>query len=400
MNKMKRVILLILLFLGSMLNAQQFETGVVLDSIPVANSSKETFALYLPQAYNPKELSPLLIVFSPSAKGKEAVETFVKAAETYNYIIVCSNNSRNGLLDRNFAVAQRLFNHIFSNFNIHPNRFYLAGFSGGSRLATAIATSSDHVAGVIACGAGFSSVPSYIPSTQDFSYAGICGDRDMNYKEMIDVQGYLNRLNFRNTLFTFDGGHKWPPNEQILMAFDWLEIESLKKDHLKKPDSEVLKSYSKNLERAKIALKNNNPLLSVEYYERAINTYDSFFDLDSLRQKLHGIKKSKIYNSTLKFRDKAFKKEAVLTSFFLNRFDRDYENPENADLQWWERQFEKLGKQGAKADFEMPKMIERVRFKVFVAAYMKNNSDTLIPKKNQKAFCKALFSSLYPQGIR
>ena len=394
---MKNTVLLILCGFCSVLTAQQFETGVLIDSIPVANSTNETFALYLPKTYEPDDLSPILFIFSPSGNGKNGVETFVQAAEAHNHILVCSNNSRNGSLDLNFAIAQRLFTHIFETFNINENRLYLAGFSGGSRLATAIATVSDQIDGVIACGAGFSSVPSYMPSTQNFSYAGLCGDRDMNYKEMIDVRRYLNRLNLRNTLFTFHGGHKWPPIEQILMAFDWLEIESLKKGHLKKPDIEISTSYLKNLEGAKIALKNNQPLLSAEYYERAVNTYCSFFNLDSVRQKLQNIKKSKVYISTLKFREKAFKKEDVLTSIFNNRFHSDYENPEKASLKWWEKEFEKLNKQGAKADSEMPKMIERLRFRVFVAAYMKNNSDRFKSRENQVAFCKALISQLYPK---
>jgi len=396
----KRVVLLMLLFLSSILNAQHYELGTIQDSIPVANSNNETFALYLPKAYNPNELSSLVIIFSPSARGKEGVETFVEAAEAYNYILVCSNNSKNGLMNKNFAVAQRLFNHVFSNFSIDENRFYLAGFSGGSRLATAIATSSNNIAGVIACGAGFSPTPDFIPSTQNFAYVGLCGDRDMNYTEMIDVKGYLNKIQFRNTFFPFDGGHTWPPTVQILMAFDWLEIESLRKGHLKKPDSVIMKSYTKNLKGAKNALENNQPLLATTYYERSIKSYGSFFDLDSVRQELQGLKRSKKYVNALKSSEKAFEKEVNLTPIFLKHFNKDYENAENANLKWWKKEFEKLNKQVTKANREMPKMIERLRFRIFVAIYMKNNSDTLKPTENQKAFSKALFEQLYPEGIK
>lgn len=389
--------LLIFCLFSLVSSAQQLETGVIIDSIPVTNSSNESFTLYLPIAYKADIPSPVLIVFSPSGNGKKGVETFVKAAETYNHIIICSNNSRNGSLDRNISIAQRLFNHVFSNFKINENRIYLAGFSGGSRLATAIATQSDQITGVIACGAGFIANPSYMPSKQNFAYAGICGDRDMNFKEMVGVRKYLNRLNHRNTLFTFEGGHKWPPIEQILMAFAWLEIESLKKGHLKKPQSEVMKGYSKHLEGAEIALKNNQPLLAAAYYERIVNTYGSFFNLDSVSQKLQNIKKDKVYIKTLKSREKAFNKEDVWTAILLKRFDSDYENPENANLNWWDSMFKKLSKRGAKADSEMYKMTERLRFKVFVAAYMKNNSDSGKPRGNQLAFCKALVSQLYPK---
>lgn len=383
--------------MGSLLSAQQYQTGVVLDSLAVADSSNETFALYLPTSYAPNKLSPILFIFSPSANGRNAIKAFEKAAETYNYILVCSNNARNGPINRNLDIAQRLFDHIFANFTIREHGIYLAGFSGGSRLASTIATLSGEFEGVIACGAGFSSVPAYRPSTQNFLYAGICGNKDMNYKEMIGVETYLNRLNFRNTLFTFDGGHKWPPNEQIIMAFNWLEIESLKKGHLKKADSEVLKSYTKNLEGAKTAVLDKQLLLAAEYYKRAVKTYGSFFNLDSVRQKLKDIQRNNEYISALKSREKAFKKETVLTSSFLNRFDRDYENPEEATLNWWTKAFEKLNKQGAKDDSEFGNMIERLRFKVFVAAYMKTNSDRSTSSESQVAFCKALVSKLYPK---
>ncbi|MFK7813792.1 MAG: hypothetical protein AB8B59_14960 [Maribacter sp.] len=394
---MKNTALLVLCFFCSALSAQQFETGIIVDSIPIAKSGDETFALYLPKDYKPDELSSILFIFSPSGDGKNGVKTFVKAAEARNYILVCSNNARNGPMNLNFEIAQRLFTHIFKNFNIKEESLYLAGFSGGSRLASAIATLSGQFEGVIACGAGFSPVPSHRPSTQKYSYVGICGDRDMNYKEMIGARGYLNRLNQRNTLFTFDGGHKWPPNEQILMAFDWLEIESLKKGNLEKQDSEVLNSYLKNIEEAKIALKNNEHIIAAESYDRAVNTYSSFFNLDSVRQNLKNLKKSKVYNNALKYRKKAFEKEDVLTSIFLKRFDIDYEDSEKANFKWWEREFEKLSKQVAKGDSEMPKMIERLRFKVFVAAHMKINSDRLKPSENQVAFCKDLVSQLYPK---
>lgn len=392
---MKKTILLILLCSGSMLNAQQFETGVILDSIAVTNSNEETFALYLPKGHKPDELSPILFIFSPSANGKKGIETFVKASEAYNYILVCSNNSRNGPFGRNFEIAQGLFNHIFTNFKIRENGVFLAGFSGGSRLAAAIAAVSDKIEGVIACGAGFSSVPSYTPSTQNFSYAGLCGDRDMNYKEMIGVEKYLNQIKFSNTLFTFDGNHEWPPNEQILMALEWLETVAHKKGHLKKSDDEVKASYLKSFERAKIAMNNNQHLSAVAHYERTLNTYGSFFELDSVRQELKSIKKDKAYIGAVKSREKAFKAEEVLTLFFFSRFEKDYEKPEKANLKWWDKELEKLSKQEARADIESQKMIERLRFKVMAMAYERASLNSSKLAENKKVFCKAIVSRFY-----
>lgn len=391
---MKRIVLLILLSLASVLNAQQFESGVILDSIPISNSTDESFTLYLPKSYNPNAFSPILFIFSPSGRGKKGVEVFVKAAETYNHILVCSNNSRNGSIDRNFAIAQRLFDHVFSTFTIDKKRIYLSGFSGGSRLASAIATLSGQIEGVIGCGAGFLPSPLYKPSTKDFAYVGLCGDRDMNYTEMIGVKKYFNRIKFSNTLFTFDGNHEWPPNKQVLMAFAWLETEAQKKGYLTKTNEELKTGYLKDIVRAKTAMKNNQPLLAVEHYERTVNTYGSFFNLDSVRQEFQNIKKNKAYTSALKSRENAFEKEEVLTSIFFSRFEKDYEKAEKANLKWWDKEFEKLNKQEVKADVQMIKMLERLRFKVFVMAYSKSNRDISTINQKQQDFCTSLISLL------
>ena len=393
---MKNVFIFMFTCLGSLLSAQQFETGVVIDSLPVANNLNETFALYLPKVYDPNKGLPILFVFSPSGNGKKGIEVFVKAAETYNHIIVCSNNSRNGPMGQNFEITQRLFTHIFSDFNILQNRIYLAGFSGGSRLATAIATLSDKIEGVIACGAGFSSSPSHIPSKQSFSYVGICGDRDMNYSEMIKVNRYLNRIQFTNTLFTFDGNHEWPPNDQILMAFEWLETKAHKKGYLKKPSDELMTNYLKTLGQAKNYIENDRPLIAVEYYERAVNTYGSFFNLDSILHNIKNIKKKKSYTNTLKSRKKAFEKEEVLSSLYLTRFKKDYLDPEKVNLKWWEKEVEKLNKQESKSDVQMTKMLERLRFKVFVMAFQETRLNSEANKK-QRDFGKFIVSLFYTQ---
>lgn len=391
---MKKRILFVLCCFCLFSHAQPFETGKIIDSLAVGNSDTETFALYLPSTYDAHTLSPIVFIFSPSGNGKNGVKTFIKSAEAYNHILICSNNSQNGSIELNLNIAQRLFDHVFSNFNILENRIYLAGFSGGSRLATAIASSSNQIEGVIACGAGFISSPSYIPSKQSFSYAGLCGERDMNYQEMLDVRSYLNHAKIHNTLFSFDGNHQWPPDEQLLMAFNWLEIEAIKKGNVKKSKDSIKERYLNDFKRVKILEKKNQPLIVSEHYERILNTYGSFFNLDSISQKLQNTKKSKHYSKTLKDRKKAFEKEDILTSLFLDRFDKTYYNQKKPNMKWWHRELEKLKKQEVKANAQIIKMHERVRFKIFVAAYMKSLKDTTNMSQQQRDFCTSIISLL------
>ncbi|WP_103070811.1 hypothetical protein [Aquimarina sediminis] len=226
-----RLQLFVFLWWGVLLgNAQQvFEKGKVIDSISVFENSSETFALYLPTSFDASKPSSIVFIFEPAARGKVGITPFIEASEAYSHILICSNNNRNGPYAGNFDIANRLFEFVFSNFKVHENQVFLAGFSGGARLASTIAVMTNQIAGVIGCGAGFSENQSQMPSIQQFSYVGICGNRDMNYTEMLTVKKYLQQLNFNHTLITYDGNHSWPPSKEILKAFDWLAIQSHKK---------------------------------------------------------------------------------------------------------------------------------------------------------------------------
>ena len=130
---LKHFLLIILLFNYCSLASQvdDFPIGEIVDSIAVSKTSNETFALYLPSNHKPNTLSPIVFIFDPAARGKIGIHPFIKAAEKYNYILICSNNSKNGPYDQNIKIASRLYDKVFSDFSINPKRVYTAGFSGG-----------------------------------------------------------------------------------------------------------------------------------------------------------------------------------------------------------------------------------------------------------------------------
>jgi len=201
-------------------------------------------------------------------------------------------------------------------------------------------------------------------------------------------------LNIHNTLFTYDGKHEWPPNEQLLMAFNWLEIEAIKKGQLKKANYDIKEHYLNDFKRAKTIEKNNQPLMAAAHYVRIVNTYSSFFNIDTVRQELQNIQQHKDYSNTLKARNKAFEKEDILNALLLDRFDKDYKNPKKTSLKWWEKQFEKLKTQATKANSQILKMHERVQFNLFVKAYTISKRDKTTMSQQQHLFCKTLISLL------
>ena len=161
---MKAYGLIFLILAGPVAFPQQTvpATGVVTDSVPVPGSSGESYAVYLPSSYDGQREYPVVFTFDPAARGKTAVTHFIPAAEKHQFILIGTNNTRNGPYDPNFKVAERLFAHCLENYRIIPQRIYTAGFSGGARLAATIAILSGAVEGVIGCGAGFAGFP-YLP---------------------------------------------------------------------------------------------------------------------------------------------------------------------------------------------------------------------------------------------
>ncbi len=347
----------------------QFEKGVILDSISVEKAEGETFALYLPNSFNPENISSAIFVFDPSGKGRKGIKPFIKASEKYGYLVFCSNNSKNGPYDKNFNIFNNLFLHVTSIFKIKNNDMYLSGFSGGSRIACAIATLTEEFAAVIACGAGFPQVPEYMPSSQEYAYVGICGNRDFNYIEMMANKTVLNRSKFNHTLITNNSKHLWPKEDEILRAFNWLYLQNLNKKKTPVDEEKILNLYQKDYD---IILKNedNNELIfAFENYERLLDSYSPFLKLDSIKAKFDELSQSKTYIEQTKSLSQAFKKETELNHKLLTRFDQDLKNANDKKLIWWEKQFNKLNSTEKSSNLETKNMIFRVMFNVFATVY-------------------------------
>ncbi|MEM8763030.1 MAG: hypothetical protein AAGD88_04410 [Bacteroidota bacterium] len=369
---------------------KSFPKGVVIDSVPIAQNAKESFTLYLPSSFEPNNPSSIIFIFDPAARSKIGIRPFIKASEKYGHILVCSKNSKNGPHEQNFGIANRLFSHVFSNFSIKADEMYLAGFSGGSRLASSIATLTDRFAGVIACGAGFSGGAGHRPSFQDFDYVGLCGDEDFNFREMFENQNYLDIMNFDQTLLTFSGGHGWPASDDIIRACDWLFVQFEKKKD--SPDKAMLNTLFEE-EKIRISDLNNNILLKAQAYERVILLFRSVFDVQKLEQEYEKITHSKEYKNASKLQNTILKQEGALISRFVKRWQVDLMNPTNANYAWWEKEFDKLTQKRGSEDTR--KMVRRIVSNIGALTYERFYGDTNTPP--QEEYLQNLLS-LLPKG--
>ncbi|WP_340074870.1 hypothetical protein [Leptobacterium sp. I13] len=400
MKLFNRILLFTILFAPSIYGQTvSYEKGIIIDSIPVDKDSGETFALYLPRSYNPVEKSAIVFIYEPAARGRVGVEPFIEAAELYNYILICSNNSKNGPYEKNFEILNSLFTSVFNQFDIDANQVYTAGFSGGSRLAVTVAVLTGEIQGVIACGGGFSSQPEHIPSEGAFSYVGLVGYRDMNYREMIENIQWLDRVTIENELFTYDDEHNWPPSDQIIRAFDWLEIQAYKKGIRKRNDSIIEVAFYRNYQWID-SLKNQKDLYRMGWeYKRLVSSFRTYMNTDTLSHKYSQLKKNKLYKKQQQIHNRLLEEEIVIVRKFRDRFYKELETPKAIkEFKWWNKEIEKFDKiYIEEASGEVKRMGQRIRYMLFAMVYEPANFYMENEIYEKALYCNRLLTVILPE---
>ncbi len=254
--------------------------------------------------------------------------------------------------ETNFEIADRWFKDVFSRFSVDPAKLYLAGFSGGARLASTIAVISGQFKAVVACGAAFSGNSRHMPvSGEQFYYAGLVGNRDMNYQELIKAGKWLDQFELPNRIFIFEDDHRWPGSQYISKAFDWFYLQDIK-NNLIPNDDYFLETYlSEQLGEAQNLLDQDQILDAVDQYELLVKELANHFTLDSIDNKVEELKKTKDYKKSLKLRDQVASEEAVWTTKLVSQAIEEMEIGENQDgFKWWQKELAKLDEKYLKSE--------------------------------------------------
>ncbi|HNW88919.1 MAG TPA: hypothetical protein PKN48_04600 [Bacteroidales bacterium] len=231
-------------------NEPVVEYGKVNTKVKCQKNRTHSYAAYLPSYYSEEKKYPVVICFDPSGNGAAPLDSLKDAAEKLGYILIGSNVSKNGTSwDATAAHYDVLLADIMERFGVDQSRIYTCGFSGGSRVASSVAILKGGIASVIGCSAGFPQLKESIKTK--FDYIGFTGSDDMNYAEMVNLDGALEKNGMRHQLIIFEGTHAWPPKEVLSEAFIWMELNAMKDK--KKPED---KNYiDKNLSDLKTNLE-------------------------------------------------------------------------------------------------------------------------------------------------
>ena len=277
---------------GTAQESSALQAGVVIPSVMVSKQPEQSYALYLPSAYSPDKRWPIVYSFDPGARGSMAVELMKEAAERYGYIVVGSNNSRNGSWKIEAEAADAMVKDTHARLSIDDHRIYLAGFSGGARAAVQIAQICKCAAGVFLHGAGFHPL-AFSSKEAPFVVFSAVGTYDFNYPELVHTNEELEKMKYAHFWRSFPGPHQWAPDEVMDEALAWFRLQAMKSGRENRDDSFVVSQANREAERARSFEKSGDLYSARREYRQAAEMLAGIADNSVLQARADALEKDK-----------------------------------------------------------------------------------------------------------
>ena len=273
---------------------QEFPRGEIIEKAVCQADSSQSYALYLPSAYDKGRAWPIIYCFDPRANGRNPVACFREAAETFGYILAGSNNSKNGPWEPTQKAIAAMVADTRSRLSIDVGRIYAAGFSGGAHVALLfpLVLRNPSVAGVIACCNGLPPAISLADYPRDLAVLAATGWNDFNYWPTRKIGPELEAARTSQRLLVFPGEHQWPPAEAARQALSWLELQAMKTGRRERDDAWIRGRYAEDLERARKAESAGRTVDAFLAYSALVADFASLCDVAEAEAAKGMLKKS------------------------------------------------------------------------------------------------------------
>lgn len=302
--------------------------GQISDIICAADSS-QSYALYLPSKYTMERRWPVIYFFDPGGRGRRPVDMYKDLAEKYGFVFAGSNNSRNFSGNQSQAV-----NAIWQDTHVHlsldERRVYVSGFSGGARVAGAMAlNSSGQIAGVIAHGAGYPN--SHGEGSDKLLYYFAIGNRDFNWPEVITDGHEREKLGLPSRVREYAGTHQWAPPEVLEDAMQWIILKAMQAGVMPVDPSFVDQQLQRIQKEADDAEKTDHVLAEYEAYRSLTSDFTGIKDVPAASTKLAALKQSAGLKAALKDEQNQISEQFNIEKEISPKF-RAYESGDVPDL--------------------------------------------------------------------
>jgi len=277
--------------------ADLLSRGQILD-VTCASDATQSYALYLPSTYTAAKRWPVIYFFDPGGRGRRPLELYKDIGEAYGFILAGSNNSRNFSSDQGKAV-NAVWQDTHARLGIDEHRSYASGFSGGARVAGAMALSgpAGQVAGVIAHGAGY---PSNKTSKDDLAYFFAVGDQDFNWPEVINIRREREEQGSPYRVRVYSGRHQWAPASVMEEAVQYMNLKAMQAGNLAADHAFIDRLLDKTKVEAADAETRKDPIAQLTAYRALISDFGGLRDVKDAAQKLTALQQSPALKAALK----------------------------------------------------------------------------------------------------
>lgn len=229
---------------------------------PGYDSRKQRYQLFVPKNYDPDKTWPLVLFISP---GDDPLgwRFWQRPCEESGMLFAAAYGAGNTV-----PVAQRtrvvldMFDDVRRHYRVDPDQTYLAGFSGGGRMACAIAFAlPEYFGGVIpVCGTNpLNRLPYLRHRVRDrLSVAFVTGTTDFNRKENEDYMApYFRDVGIRSHLWVAKMGHSIPGPDVLAEVHAWL-ADDLKR---RRADAKTFPAFAADPEEVRTAMQQADRLV-------------------------------------------------------------------------------------------------------------------------------------------
>ena len=240
------------------------------------DSTKQAYELFVPAKYDMKQTWPVVLFISPGNRGAGFAQ-WKAVFEKEGIIFASPHEAGNGTpTPQRIRIVMDVLAELRRDFNVDPDRTYIGGFSGGGRIASAIAFAlPEYFAGVIPVCAGgdLREEPSLRHRVKDrLSIAHLTGETDFNRGEVERMRHtMLTDLKYREKTWVVPRlAHGIPEANVFAETYAWLEAALPERRELAKqfPASSLSQSVPREewakllMAEGKLRLKNKDTLYS------------------------------------------------------------------------------------------------------------------------------------------
>jgi len=272
--------------------------GPIVD-VTCASDATQNYALYLPSAYTSAKRWPIIYFFDPGGRGRRPLELYKDIAEAYGFILAGSNNSRNFSSDQSKAV-NATWQDTHARLALDEHRSYASGFSGGARVAGAMAFSGPpgQIAGVIAYGAGYPS--NKTASKDDLPYFFAVGDQDFNWPEVINIRREREEQGSPYRVRVYSGRHQWAPAAVMEEAVQYMNLKAMQAGNLVPDAGFIDRLLDKIRTEAADAETRKDSIAQLGAYRALVSDFTGLRDVKEAADKLTALQQSPALKAALK----------------------------------------------------------------------------------------------------